>query len=135
MATSTHLSIRNGEAAKIEEVPRLSWDEFRAAVVSGVEAGGRLSAFFGRPTAADHLELFLVLAHGKTGELSIVATQAGKSYPALTPECAAAHWFEREIAEEWSVRPEGHPWLKPIRFHRPLRAGLDVWGGDGRGAL
>jgi Ni,Fe-hydrogenase III large subunit len=129
MATTTHLSLRNGEAAKIEEIPRLGFSEFKEAVLSGLEAGGRLSALFGRPTSKDGLELFSVLAHGKSGELAIVATEAGKSYPALTPDCTAAHWFEREIAEMWSVQPEGHPWLKPIRFHRPYR------GGDGREVL
>ena len=41
-----------------------------------------------------------------------------------------AHWFEREIAEQWGVRPEGHPWLKPIRFHKSYRGsgtGIRPW--------
>ncbi len=39
---------------------------------------------------------------------------------ALTPECPQAHRFEREIwRSSGDVDPEGHPWLKPIRFHRP----------------
>jgi Ni,Fe-hydrogenase III large subunit len=36
--------------------------------------------------------------------------------------------FEREIAEQWSVVPEGHPWLKPVRFHPAYLAGQDAWG-------
>jgi Ni,Fe-hydrogenase III large subunit len=40
------------------------------------------------------------------------------AYPALTPDCPQAHLFEREIAEQWGIRPEGHPWLKPVRFPR-----------------
>jgi Ni,Fe-hydrogenase III large subunit len=28
------------------------------------------------------------------------------------------------------VRPDGHPWLKPIRFHRALHPGRDAWGRD-----
>ena len=51
-----------------------------------------------------------------------------RRYPALTPDCPQAHWFEREIAEQWGVAPEGHPWLKPIRFHRSYRPGRDAWG-------
>ncbi len=39
-------------------------------------------------------------------------------YAALTPDCPAAHYFEREIHEQWRVLPEGHPWLKPVRFPR-----------------
>jgi hypothetical protein len=42
-------------------------------------------------------------------------------YPSLTPRCPQAHWFEREIFEQWAIEPEGHPWLKPIRFHSPYR--------------
>ena len=38
------------------------------------------------------------------------------NYPSLTPDCPAAQGFEREIFEQWGIRPEGHPWLKPIRF-------------------
>src|SRR5207247_6947806 len=34
---------------------------------------------------------------------------------------------ERELAEQWAVTPEGHPWLFPIRFH-PSYIGGDVWG-------
>src|SRR5207245_1202926 len=47
--------------------------------------------------------------------------------PALTLECPQAHWFEREIAEQWGIRPEGHPWLKPIRFHGSYRPGHEAW--------
>ncbi len=30
------------------------------------------------------------------------------------------HRFEREMLEQWGVVPEGHPWLKPVRFQKPL---------------
>ena len=74
-----------------------------------------------------------VLADGHTGSLAVSATVVGDAYPALTPECPQAHWFEREIAEQWGVRPEGHPWLKPIRFHRSYRPGHEVWPATGDG--
>ena len=34
----------------------------------------------------------------------------------MTPDCPQAHLFEREIAEQYGVCPEGHPWLKPVRL-------------------
>ena len=49
-------------------------------------------------------------------------------YPSLTPACPQAHLFEREIAEQCGVVPEGHPWLKPVRFHRSWVTGRDAWG-------
>src|SRR5262249_61922397 len=45
-----------------------------------------------------------------------VRTIVREAYSALTPDCPAAHYFEREICEQWGVRPVGHPWLKPVRF-------------------
>ena len=32
-----------------------------------------------------------------------------RSYPRLTPDCPQAHWFEREIAEQWGIQPAGPP--------------------------
>ena len=54
------------------------------------------------------------------------ATAALKdSWPSLTAEgCVAANWFEREMAEQWRITPEGHPWLKPLRFQPPMDGAL-----------
>ena len=41
----------------------------------------------------------------------------------MTPECPEAHLFERELAEQFGLRPEGHPWLKPVRFQHSQRPG------------
>ena len=48
----------------------------------------------------------------------------GQSYPSLTAECPAFHWFEREIREQTGIVPEGHPWLKPIRFENGAAPGV-----------
>ncbi|MBI2899206.1 MAG: NADH-quinone oxidoreductase subunit C [Planctomycetes bacterium] len=103
--------VANGEAVETRAIPRLPMEEFRATVIGAVEKGARIAALFARPP-----EMFVVLAHGLDGVLSLAATTAAASYPALTPDCPQAHWFEREIAETWKIVPEGHPWLKPIRF-------------------
>jgi Ni,Fe-hydrogenase III large subunit len=54
--------------------------------------------------------------------LALLSTEVKTYYQSLTPECAQAHWFEREITEQWGIVPAGHPWLKPIRFHSSYRA-------------
>ncbi len=122
------LSVGNGERASRREVPQLSVDEFRRHVIESVEAGARLAALFGVPRDDENTRLLAVLAHSETGAFSVAATDVKGAYPALTPDCPQAHWFEREIAEQWAVQPEGHPWLKPIRFHRAYRPGRDAWG-------
>jgi Ni,Fe-hydrogenase III large subunit len=133
MATVTARSLRPNEPVLLQEVPLLSVGEFRETVLTGVAHGGRLAALFGRRCDRDAIQLIAVLALSSTGALAVSSTMVSDTYPALTPDCPQAHWFERELAEQWSVRPEGHPWLKPIRFHPPYRSGQAVWpsGGDG----
>ena len=130
--TLNALPLRNGEAASIDEVPVFSVAEFRASVVEAVKAGRRLAAFFGRPAAAGAVTLTAVLAGDEEGRLYVLSADAADAYPSLTPDCMQAHWMEREIAEQWGLRPEGHPWLKPIRFQPPMRPGPDVWNRGGR---
>ncbi len=82
---------------------------------------GRIAALFGQPNGADAVRLFAVLANDASGQLTLSSTEVDDRFLSLTPVCPQAHWFEREIAEQWGVQPEGHPWLKPIRFHRSYR--------------
>ncbi len=120
--------IRNGEDVALGKIPALSLDDFRERILQDYENGARLAAFFGQPVGADKVRLFAVMANEAEGQLALWSTGVGDSFKSLTPACPQAHWFEREIAEQWGVKPEGHPWLKPIRFHRSYRAGKDAWG-------
>lgn len=122
----------NAEAIAVAAVPRLPWGDFHDYVADGLRGGAHLLALFGHPEGEDRLRLFGVLGHPQSGTLTAASAEVGSDYPALTPDVPAAHWFEREIAEQWGVVPHGHPWLKPIRFHRSYRPGRDAWGrGDG----
>ena len=132
-------TVRNEQKIDLARLPLIAFGEFRETVVSAVEAGMRLSTLFGaalqeadvqgrrNKRVSDDLRLFAVLAQESEGILNVTSTRVGNTYPALTPDCPQAHWFEREIAEQWGVKPEGHPWLKPIRFHRSYREGHDAW--------
>jgi Ni,Fe-hydrogenase III large subunit len=63
------------------------------------------------------------------GQLRIARTHLeGDEYPSLTPACPQVHLFERELAEQFGIRPIGHPWLKPVRFIRTWQPGHDAWG-------
>lgn len=128
MARLIGLTLRNGSSAPTADVPVLTIAEFRAALIEGEGDGARLAALFGVPMREPTVRLIGVLAHGAAGSLEVFSADVEREYPALTPECPAAHWFEREIAEQWGVRPVGHPWLKPIRFHHAYRVGHDAWG-------
>ena len=111
---------------------RLEPPAFRAWLVDGVRGKGRrVVAYFGAapdPEAED-VALVAVLADDANGRLSVArSTCAGASFESVVPEVAQAHLFEREIAEQFGVRFDGHPWLKPVRFHHSFRKEHDAWG-------
>jgi Ni,Fe-hydrogenase III large subunit len=120
--------IRNGQQLPLAEVPRLSLDALRWRLQGQIREGAQLSALFGVPQGPAQLALFAVTTHTANSTLCVLSTRVGDRYPALTPHVPQAHWFEREIAEQWGVVPEGHPWLKPIRFHPSYASGSDAWG-------
>jgi Ni,Fe-hydrogenase III large subunit len=123
----------NGVAVEAAAVPVHPVARFRALVLAVLGDGGRLAALFGRP-AGDRVRLFAVLADDPEGKLGLLATDVDRAYPSLSAEAPSAQAFEREIAEQLGVRPEGHPWLKPLRFEPPRRAGPDAFGRKDPGA-
>ncbi len=124
---TSFLEMQNASCCPLAAVPRLDAAGFGSAVAERVKAGLRISALFGTPEGQD-VFLLAVLADDRSGRIELCATAARESFPSLTPEVPQAHWFEREIAEQWGLVPEGHPWLKPIRFQRSWRRGFDAWG-------
>ena len=128
--TGTSLcTTRNAEALPTADIPTIAVQEFRDSVIAEVAGGSRIASFFGQP-AAQSVRLYAVLARDASGTLALLATEVEESYPSLTPDCPQAHWFEREIAEQWGIGPIGHPWLKPIRFHSSYRPDGRIVGVD-----
>ena len=117
----------NGEAVAAGDVPVLPVDEFQQIVADILTAGGRVSSYFGRQDG-DRTLVTAVLADDTQGRLAVLSTRVGASFTSLSAECPSLQAFEREIFEQFGVRPEGHPWLKPLRFEPPLVSGVDPWG-------
>ncbi|HEX9593326.1 MAG TPA: hydrogenase [bacterium] len=135
MPAAAFCPIANTGAVPLASIPSLAIDDFRARITAAIAAGGRLIALFGRPVAQDVTELFALVAPPGEQRLVVWRTTVGDRYPALTPDCPQAHLFEREIAEQWGVVPEGHPFLKPVRFHHRYGTGADAWGRQADTAL
>lgn len=95
-------------------------NQFVQACRQRLSAGDRLVTLFGREEKSNRMWGVVVTAvfQDQSGELQALhcLTESDKHYPALTPDFPAAHIFERELWEQTGLIPEGHPWLKPVRF-------------------
>jgi len=116
MSVESMLTVRNAEEFAVSDIQVVSADRFRRQVLDAVANGGRLAALLARRETGLRRRLTAVLAADAESSLQILATDVEREYPALTPDCPQAHWFEREIHEQQGLVPRGHPWLKPIRF-------------------
>lgn len=118
MPASNAISLYNCQAIDISKIPATGINEFRNFVIESVKSGKRIVSFFAVPWSSQRVRLFAILADDNAGNLSVLSSEVADKYPSLTPDCPQAHLFEREIAEQWNIIPEGHPWLKPVRFHK-----------------
>jgi len=109
------LSLHNGEVTSLSQVPEVSAAEFRQSILMAAAGGSRIASFFGWPEGSGVVRLMVVLADELSGSLCVLSTKAADRVLSLTPECPQADFFEREIAEQCGVRPEGHPAPNPMR--------------------
>jgi Ni,Fe-hydrogenase III large subunit/Ni,Fe-hydrogenase III component G len=121
--------MQNASSAEVDRVPTLSFPKFREAVLQGVTNDMRVVALFGDDDEpSQHVRLFVILASSMQGQLHVGQTRLENDrFESLTPDCPQVHLFEREMAEQFGVRSESHPWFKPVRFHASFRPGHDAW--------
>lgn len=115
------VKLANGQARPLAGIPLLSFGEFRAYALERASGGGKISALFAAPVNGAKALVALVSLR-LTGEIEAALVNPG-GYQSLTPEIPHVHLFERELAEEHGIIPEGHPWLKPVRYHKPFAGG------------
>ena len=122
--------LRNAESIPRAQIPVRSVGDFRRDIVDAVANGQRIAAFFGDATdSTDEVDLYVVLANSTDATLRVAKTRLeSNNFESLTLDCPQAHLFEREIAEQYGIHPDGHPWFKPVRFHSSYRRGYDAWG-------
>jgi hypothetical protein len=123
------LFLANGSSCRLDAIPVHAMVDFIAAVTDSLAAGMRLSSWFAADPRGDgRLELFALLADdARNGLLVARSPVEGGSFPSISARFPQAQAFEREMAEEFGLVPEGHPWMKPLRYH-PSWTGRDAWG-------
>ena len=123
------LARRNAEPAPLADVPLVAPNVFRTSLLDAIAADEcRIASLFARETDG-RIEMIAVVADDETSELGFIRTHVSDDrFESLAFDCAQASLFEREIAEQFGVKPVGHPWLKPVRFHPSWREGHSVFG-------
>jgi Ni,Fe-hydrogenase III large subunit len=119
----------NGQALPLQAIPFLGWQEFCDRILAECASGARVCAFFGIPEtglpapvrlpgteAKGRTRIFAILARDSEATCTIASSAVAHAYPSLTPLLPALHLFERELHEQYGIVPQGHPWLKPVRF-------------------
>jgi Ni,Fe-hydrogenase III large subunit len=118
----------NGGAVAVRDVPLLPLDRFQDGLCEAIAAGGRVVSLFGRRHEDNRVLVTAVLADDRESRLGLLSTVVGARCPSLAEEFPALQAFERELAEQFGVIPEGHPWLKPLRFEHAHFAVRDAFG-------
>ena len=124
--------MHNGTAVPLAKVPPSDSDSFFQEMLDAITGGWRVSSYFGIPGDGD-VELFCILSSKVDGVIGVTRTTVTGSFPSLAGIFPQLHLFEREIAEQCSLAPLDHPWLKPVRFQHPFNNAPPFWK-DGKGS-
>ena len=122
--------IRHNKIIPLDTIPLLNEKDFREEVLKLISERCRVSSFFGLQNKKEEYILYLVISDDAKGTLNILSMKPESgSFRSMTPDAPQFHLFEREIYEQTGIRPEGHPWLKPVRFPSGKKT-VSETGGD-----
>ena len=121
------LQIANGEVVRRSAIPDVSVETFGLTLADFVRDGGFIVQFFAFAENGGTRLLAVV----RNDKLFVTSCEVGAEFPSLTGWVSEKfHMFEREIAEQYGIRPTAHPWLKMVRYHRNYSGAADVFGND-----
>ncbi|NQS71083.1 MAG: hydrogenase [Desulfobulbaceae bacterium] len=124
---SLMLKINNGERIDRSQIPRVSSELFHRQLSQFVRNNGFIVQFFAYPEDKQ----MVLLAVLRNSDLFILETTVGREFPSLTLNAGPQfNLFEREVAEQYGLRPAGHPWLKMLRYHANKSDKPDVFGNN-----
>lgn len=118
------LKIENGKAILRSDIPHVSYDIFFKTLSRFVKNEGFIVQFF----AYEESGTYNLIAVVRNNELFVIGTETGTTFQSLTRSASEKfHMFEREIAEQFGLKPDGHPWLKMVRYHKNYTGQPDVF--------
>jgi Ni,Fe-hydrogenase III large subunit len=124
------LYVRNGQSWAISAVPLFDEQCFQEKILKDCAQGSRLVNLFAYQEDSENIRIFAMLGKDNEGKIAVFSMKVSLSkacFQSLTVDLPQAQLFEREIAEQFALTPIGHPWLKPLRYHKNYRNVPDIW--------
>jgi len=104
---------------ELAAIPVLNYADFSSQMVDLMHSESVHCLLYYAFPYAKSLKFIAVLADDASGKFLAFSHEQDASVTVLesiTPLVPALHLFEREIHENFGIRFENHPWLKPVRF-------------------
>lgn len=120
------LSIKPSEGIALSAIPDLSFQHFYDHCLELVNQNAQLVQFF----AFESHSKLKIMAVFRLDGLYIMQSDLPETYESLTKQCEKFNLFERELAEQYGVLPEGHPWFKAVRYHANFNKRPELLGYD-----
>lgn len=119
---NTHILTKNNKPVQIKEIPVLDYTKFHDAVVDLMSKEECHCVNYFAFKKGDKLKFICAIADDSFGEIALLSHEIDARnahetvLKSITQTIPAMHVFEREINENFGVKFQDHPWLKPIRF-------------------
>jgi Ni,Fe-hydrogenase III large subunit len=109
--------MRNKQTILTRDLPILDEGAFVEALAGLLSEQYRVCAYFGDRSGSGPTQLYGICSDDINGSLHVLrgVTRSGH-FSSLTERFPQVHLFEREIYEQTGAIPDGHPWLKPVRY-------------------
>ncbi len=121
------LKIENGKAILRSAIPQVSFEQFFSTLTEFVKNEGFIVQFFAYEDGGTQKLLAVV----RNQFLYVIGTAVDSSFRSMTGSVSEKfHMFEREIAEQFGIKPDGHPWLKMVRYHENYSGENDIFEND-----
>ncbi|HBI16497.1 MAG TPA: hydrogenase [Desulfobulbaceae bacterium] len=121
------LQLQPAVPVKRWEIPVLPFLEFRQALLDCAAEDGYVVHLFGY---AEDENLYMLAVMRRNNCLLAVRCRLPETLASLTADNLKFHLFERELAEQFGIRPQGHPWMKSVRYHQNWVGRKDVFDND-----
>jgi len=114
-----YVSIKNNQTIPLASIPELDYNSFREDIVFSLmkEAQNHCVNYFGFPYK-NKIRLICCIANDESHSILVSSALADpqQALSSFSLHHLAFEKFEREIHENFGVKYNDHPWLKPVRY-------------------